>query len=90
MSKRIVTQSGKDEDGDITKLCNPNEYWKSVTKSDAISHIDSGLYEYWSLGPSSYKESEVEVVIINGRKHLRTKADSLTSNNLDNLPDCTC
>ena len=33
---RAVTQSGKDIDGDIIRLCNPHASWSPVSKETAI------------------------------------------------------
>lgn len=82
MSQR-VTKSGKDSQGNITKLC-----WSSgsVSKADAISAIerDDKAYYVEEQSPKVY----VHVYTSGGVKHLRTTADKNSKNNLDNLPDC--
>ena len=89
MAKRYVRQSGKDRDGDITKLCNSDAgiYWSPRSKSDAISDIESGAHEYWVNWLHS---PETKIRVVNGRygKYLRTDRDSTSKNNLDDLPDC--
>jgi len=87
MIERQVTGSDKDADGDITKLCNPNQYWSPCSKSDAIADIEGGTISYY-VG-SGRSKAYVQVVNdpVKG-KYLRTTADSSSSNNLDNLPDC--
>ena len=87
MIDRLVTQSGKDADGDITKLCNPGKYWSPVSKTEAISHIEQGLYRYYTED-SQGRAADVQVYKRDGVKHLRTDSDSSSANNLDNLPDC--
>lgn len=84
MAERKVTSTGKDEDGDITKLCGN---FGVVTKFQAIQHIDNKIHSYYvhESGPD-----RVYVRVVNGSngKYLRTDADSYSRNNLDNLPDC--
>ena len=85
--ERKVTATGKDTDGDITKLCNHGEIWSPRYKSDAVSDIESGVYKYYlinSYGGRTY----IHVVTLNGRKHLRTDPNDSTADNLDELPDC--
>jgi len=86
MIERRVTQTGKDEDGDITKLCNTGEYWSPRSKALAIADIEGGSYAYYVL--SGTAKSLVQVVNGPSGKYLRTTADSSSANNLDNLPDC--
>ena len=87
MADRKVTKSGKDSDGDITKLCNPGATWSPRSKSDAISDIENGTHKYYVQQPGT---SRVDVHVVNGAsgKFLRTTADTSSDNNLDNLPDC--
>lgn len=87
MARRAVTQTGKDSQGDITKLCNPGEAWSPVLKADAIEQIDNKEHEYyvpWSDGI----ETDIRVVEGENGKYLRTDKDDTTRNNLDDLPDC--
>ena len=87
MAKREVTHTGKDEDGDITKLCYPGEWWSPRMKVDAISDIELNLYTYYvKVG---VKEVQIHVVNDPERgKYLRTNPDETEKNNLDELPDC--
>ena len=87
MADRAVTRTGKDQDGDITKLCNPGQSWSPVSKATAIREIEAGTNRYyvpWSDGNSTW------IRVVNGAtgKYLRTDKDSTTRNNLDDLPDC--
>lgn len=87
MAERKVIKSGKDRDGDITKLCNSGEYWSPRMKADAIQDIESGTHSYhvdWSDGVKT------AIKVVNGPtgKYLRTDKDNTTRNNLDDLPDC--
>jgi hypothetical protein len=86
MADRKVTASGKDKDGDITKLCNA-AVWGSVSKALAIDHIEKGTHTYYVQQPGT---ARVDVKVVDGAtgKYLRTTADPNSANNLDNLPDC--
>lgn len=87
MARRRVTQTGKDSDGDITKLCNPSAGWSPRKKADAISDIENRYHEYF-VNEAGH-ETDVHVYTDSkGVKHLRTTADETSKNNLDNLPDC--
>ena len=87
MAKRYVTKTGKDRDGDITKLCNAGEIWSPRSKADAIRDIDGKAHEYFVRWTD--KETRIEVVNDARKgKYLRTDRDSTTRNNLDDLPDC--
>lgn len=83
MAKRQVTRSGKDRDGDITRLCGS---WGSTAKAQAIQEIEGGTHNY-VVGSGS---SEVRVLVKQGPrgKYLTTSPDGRGRNNLDNLPDC--
>lgn len=83
MADRRVRQTGKDEDGDITSLCNTGEWWSPRAKADATSDIRSGAHSYY-VEEAGYR-SDVHVT---SDGHLRTDADETSKNNLDNLPDC--
>jgi Protein of unknown function (DUF3892) len=88
MADRQVLKTGKDRDGDITKLCNAGEAWSPRSKADAINDIDKKLHTYfvrWSDGA----RTEIRVVDDKQKgKYLRTDRDQTTKNNLDDLPDC--
>ncbi len=45
MADRRVTKTGKDQDGDITKLCGS---WGNRSKASAIYDIQSGTHTYYS------------------------------------------
>jgi len=87
MADRAVTRSGKNSDGDITRLCKPGEYWSPRGKQSVISDIEAGTHRYyvpWSDGKSTW------IRVVNGAngKYLRTDKDQTTRNNLNDLPDC--
>lgn len=92
MADRRVKKTGKDSDGDITSLCNwllsnnNEDGWGSVTKSEAITHIERNTHKYY-VEEAGYR-SDVHTYTENGKKHLKTYADATSDNNLDNLPDC--
>lgn len=84
MARRRVTRTGKDRDGDITKLCGPT--W-SASKSQAIRHIERGINSYY-VQDRYGRTADVHVVKGSTGKYLRTDPNSNCSDNLDNLPDC--
>ncbi len=84
MAKRNVYRTGKDGDGDITKLCNGSEPWSPREKDEAISDIENKTHEYYSNGETSIHVVEES----DGSKYLRTDPNGEKGDNLDNLPDC--
>jgi len=87
MADRAVLKTGKDRNGDITKLCNAGQPWSPRSKANAIAEIESGLHRYyvpWAHGEPTF------IRVVNGPtgKYLRTDRDQTTKNNLDDLPDC--
>lgn len=87
MADRAVRKTGKNPEGDITRLCNEGDAWSPRSKADAITDIESGLHTYhvpWVGG-----RTEIRVVNDSTKgKYLRTDRDNTTRNNLDDLPDC--
>ena len=83
MAKR-VTKTGKDSDGDITRLCGHG--W-SRTKTQAISDIEAGRESYY-VQDSRGRRANIHVVNGPTGKYLRTVPNSSCSDNLDNLPNC--
>ena len=86
MADRQVTQSKKDEDGDILALCNPDQVWSPKSKRDAIHDIVNRVHSYYVRDFSG----RVNIIVVNGTtgKFLRTEKDTTKGNNLDELPDC--
>jgi len=87
MADRAVMKTGKDSDGDITRLCNSSYTWSPRSKAGAISDIESGMHRYyvhWTTGQKTL------IHVVNGPtgKYLRTDRDQTTKNNLNDLPDC--
>lgn len=87
MADRQVTATGKDEDGDIMRLCNSENFWSPRSKAEAIYDIENGIHRYF-VRISYLEDVDIKVVTRGGKKYLRTDPDKTTSNNLDNLPDC--
>ena len=83
---RYISSTGKDGDGDITKLCSPGSNWSPRLKVDAIRDIESGDYRYFVR----WTDKVTEIHVVNGPtgKYLRTDWDNTSRNNLDDLPDC--
>ena len=84
MADRRVKQTGKDRDGDITRLCGD---WGSVSKSQAIIDIEARTHSYYV---QDYLSRRADVQVVNGPtgKYLRTDPNSSCADNLDNLPNC--
>lgn len=87
MATRYVTRSGKDKDGDITKLCNQGEAWSPRFKADAIRDIENKVHDYYVSWTDGQK-TPIRVVNGTSGKYLRTQRDGSTKNNLDDLDDC--
>ncbi len=87
MAKRYVRATGKDRQGDITRLCNAGDYWSPRSKADAIGDIETGAHSYW-VNWANYPETQIRVVQGATGKYLRTDRDTTSRNNLDDLPDC--
>ena len=83
MPDRRVRQTEKDEDGDITALCNLGEYWSPRSKASAVSDIRTRTHSYY-VDEAGFRSK----VIVTSDGHLKTEADATSANNLDNLPDC--
>ena len=86
MADRRVTHTGKDDDRDITALCNPGQSWSPRKKADAISDIDNKIHTYYV--DSGGKRTNIHVVHGPNGKYLRTDPDTTAKNNLDDLPNC--
>jgi len=86
MNDREVRNTGKDNDGDITKLCDPGQSWSPRSKADAIRDIENSTHTYHV----PWKSGRTEIRVVNGAngKYLRTDRDNTSRNNLDDLPDC--
>jgi hypothetical protein len=84
--QRQVTQTRKNEEGDITALCNPGSSWSPRLKRDAIEDITTTRHSYYV----QWQEKRTDVHVARGPTgpYLRTDRDSTTRNNLDDLPDC--
>ena len=50
MAKRYVRQTGKDKDGDITRLCNSGQPWSPRAKVDASVILKTVLTSTGSIG----------------------------------------
>ncbi len=78
---RLVTAVLKDEDGNITHLCNEGEYWSPVTVEVAMAEITTGRINYKVTSPD---DSEEFIII---REYLTTDPDGTATNNLRSLPE---
>lgn len=87
MADRQVTRTGKDRDGDITRLCKEGEFWSPRASVDAINDIERRIHRYWVRNRNG-GETDIHVVTEGGRKYLRTDPNDSSCDNLDELPDC--
>lgn len=84
---RQVKATRKDNNGNITHLCNAGQWWSPISSAEVIRHIESGLYRYY-VQIGVYQEVDIHVVGSGNSKYLRTDPDSTATNNLDELPNC--
>ena len=84
MADRRVTRTGKDQYGDITRLCGG---WGTAAKRDAISHIEHRVHTYY-VQDRWGRRADVHVVRGPTGKYLRTDPNSTCADNLDTLPNC--
>ncbi len=59
--------------------------WR-LTEVDAINGIETGKYRFYTHVDG--KSAWVVVATYNGRKYLKTEADTTTKDNLLSLPEC--
>lgn len=87
MADRQVMRTGKDWQGDITKLCTPGATWSPRSKAEAIQDIRGKTHTYHVVWPGGLR---TEIQVVNGPTgpYLRTDRDATTKNNLQDLPDC--
>lgn len=79
---------------DVTKISsigNPIVKVKSINDSvftveQIIKRIDDDKENVYSKGLNQNEKAEVITYTENGKKHIKTKADALKGNNLENLP----
>lgn len=86
VAERRVTHTGKNADGDITGLCNPEEDWYSRLTAAAVADIESGTHSYYVEGTGG--RTRISVVDGPNGKYLRTAANRASADNLDDLPNC--
>ena len=87
MADRQVTASGKDKDGDITKLCKAGETWSPRPKADAIRDIENGLHTSVVPQPGTTR-APVTVVDRPTGSYRRTTGTNSWKDNPDDHPDC--
>jgi len=87
MASRQVRKTGKNDDKDITRLCNAGETWSPRSKAEAIGDIESKTHSYFVSWPDG---KTTDITVVNGKngKYLRTQKDGSTRNNLEDLDDC--
>lgn len=87
MADRRITCSRKDLHGDITAICNPDQWWSPRSKGEAITDVELRLHRYYvQVGGQ-----RVDVHVVDDPqkgKYLRTDPDKTVRNNLDDLPSC--
>lgn len=65
---------------------NPNGTRWRLSEAAAIDGIEEGQWDFWTQGGG--KATDVIIANHNGRKYLKTKADTTTKDNLLSLPEC--
>ena len=83
---RYVTCVKKASDGDIIEIGNPLS-WGSINKSQAISDIETGIFEY--LVDWGDYTTFIKVIDHGYSKKLVTLRGTKEKNNLMILPSCT-
>lgn len=87
MIVRQVKATRKDPNGNITQLCNEDEWWSPESSVEVIRDIETGSYRYYvQVGLAT--QVNIHVAGTGSNKYLRTDPDSTLINNLDELPDC--
>lgn len=84
MTDRLVTHAFRNAEGDIVAIGNPEEPWLQRQREWAISDILAGKHRYFVPG-SNGGMRPIDVVDGEFGRYLRARADSSTTNNLDNL-----
>ena len=74
--ERIISIGGTNPDGTPWKL----------SEIDAIAGIEAGKYRFWTAGGGT--STWVVIAVHEGRKYLKTEADTTTKDNLLSLPEC--
>lgn len=85
MSSYQVISVCKDNRGDITGIACSNG--SHFLRSTAARMIDNGDY-FYTKDSFSGKVAQVHTFIVNNTKFIKTAADGIWNNNLDNLPIC--
>ena len=86
MAQRRVVRTKVNEKGEVIALCNPNEYWKRVSKNTAIAEIETGYQNYYV---DIYPFGRVTVEIAEGPngKYLTTQREKTEKNILLEIVD---
>ncbi len=62
MAERRVTQTRKNDEGDIMALCQPGAYWSPRYTDAAIEDINNGTHRHYVQGAAG--RSDIHVVTI--------------------------
>ncbi len=81
-----VIRSITDADGEVVGFCYDPPDWVWVDEPDAVEAIEKGLVSYYT--EVNGIRAEVYVREIDGEKHIWTRRDNSTENNLSNLDEC--
>jgi hypothetical protein len=84
MAERVQVGCSTKSQGQVTGIGGAG--WYRIER-DAIADIESGRIEYF-VRLAGWQDVKVIVGHRDGRKYLKTEADTTTTNNLMTLPNC--
>lgn len=88
MLEREVLKVDIDNNGNIIAFRNQFKGWSPVSIEDAIKHIEGNLYTYYAKFPN-FGRIDLQVVIENNNKSIKTDTYKTSRNLLKDLPSYT-
>jgi hypothetical protein len=86
ISRQVKCINKTDRQSRHEKIRNIGGDWGKISESNAITYIENGTYSYYTL----VNNNRANVIIREheGRKYLKTDADTTTLDNLLSLDNC--